>query len=453
MSFLSDLFHGNFGNLGEDLAPSNIFKDFGSSFSNQPTWAKALEIALPAVALGGVGLGALADVGVGAAAEGGLAAAETAGAGAGELGGLTAADVTFADPEMMAAMTGEAAIPADVTAPAVSTATPGLGLLPAGDTTVAPSIAEAGGFGDTAMGPSFLNTPVGPDVAFTGGDFTAGTPGVAGGGGAGSVFGPAPTPFDPGMGAQPIPFGGTDAATAAATGTAAPPAGGTFGSNFMQSLSAFPGKLGTALGNPMTDLGIAGLGLNLYGGYQSQQALKKVQQQVADAANQAAGARQAALGAAQPMINIGEAMMTGGQLPGPVKAMLDNFRNSQRARVIQSYTSQGQSGDINKNTMLAQDLNAVDNQVLALQETIGKQFVDTANSLLSSGLSATQISAELPMMMQRLDIALEQVTSNSIANFAAAMSGGTMKVAGQGTGFNLNLNTPGATASQTLLGA
>ena len=78
MSFLTDLFKGNWSNLGEDIAPQNIFKDFGSSFANQPTWAKALEIALPAVALGGVGLGALADVplAAGAGAEGGLAAAD-----------------------------------------------------------------------------------------------------------------------------------------------------------------------------------------------------------------------------------------------------------------------------------------------------------------------------------------------------------------------------------------
>ena len=33
MSFLSDLFQGNFSNLGNDLAPSNIFSDFGTDAS------------------------------------------------------------------------------------------------------------------------------------------------------------------------------------------------------------------------------------------------------------------------------------------------------------------------------------------------------------------------------------------------------------------------------------
>lgn len=34
MSFLSDLFHGNFGNLGNDLNPSNIFSDAGTDITN-----------------------------------------------------------------------------------------------------------------------------------------------------------------------------------------------------------------------------------------------------------------------------------------------------------------------------------------------------------------------------------------------------------------------------------
>src|SRR5215472_10872467 len=84
MSFLSDLFHGNFGNLGEDIAPQNIFKDFGSSFANQPMWAQGLELALPAIATGGALL-APELLGAGAAAEGGLAAAEGA---AGGIGGF-----------------------------------------------------------------------------------------------------------------------------------------------------------------------------------------------------------------------------------------------------------------------------------------------------------------------------------------------------------------------------
>jgi hypothetical protein len=71
----------------------------------------------------------------------------------------------------------------------------------------------------------------------------------------------------------------------------------------------------------------------------------------------------------------------------------------------------------------------------------------------TTGASATQIAAELPMMMQRLDIALQQQSGNAIANFAAAMSGGTMKVSGQGSGINLNLNTNAPTNTQTLLGA
>ena len=95
---MSELFHGNL-DLG-NLAPQNIFKDTVSSFQNQPEWAQIAEIALPAIALGGVGIGALGAGAGGVAAEAGLGAAE---AGGGALSGLTAADVSFLDPALTAA--------------------------------------------------------------------------------------------------------------------------------------------------------------------------------------------------------------------------------------------------------------------------------------------------------------------------------------------------------------
>jgi len=453
MSFLSDLFHGNFGNLGEDIAPQNIFKDFGSSFANQPEWAKIAEFAAPAVLSAGLALPELLPAaGAGFAAEGGLAATEAAApldllaggeaagtAGGGALSALTPEAVSFFDPATWGQITGEAAIGPDVVPP-----TPGLGLAPAGDTTVAPSLGSAIGAGDTAMGPSFLNTPVGTDTAFTGGDFAVGPPGAAAG--PPNVFGPGPTPFDPGMGAAPVSGGAGWLGPGGVAATAPPAAaadGGGFAANFAQSLSAFPGQVGKALGNPLTDIGIAGLGWNMFQGYQGQQALKNLQQQETDYQNRIAQAGQASLSAARPMLQAGEALMTGGPVPAPMQALLDSFRNAQRARVIQSYGGQSLSTDPQKNTALAQDLNAVDNQMLALREQLGQQITDTANRMLSTGASATQIAAELPMMMQRLDIQLQQMTGNAITNFAAAMSGGTMKVAGLGSGQNINITTGG----------
>jgi hypothetical protein len=154
------------------------------------------------------------------------------------------------------------------------------------------------------------------------------------------------------------------------------------------------------------------------------------------------------------MLSTGNALIMGGPLPTSVKAMFDQYSSAAKAQIIQGYGARNQSTDPLQNSALQQDLSAVDRNVLALQEQVGTQMVDTANKMVASGASATNIAAELPLMMQRLNIQLEQMVGSSIANFAAAMSGGTMKVAGQGTGgINLNLNTPGATNTQSLLGA
>src|SRR5215472_17199748 len=123
MSFFSDLFSGNFGNLGSDLAPSNIFKDTVSSFENQPGWLQGLEIGGAAAlgagaALPALGAAVIPDFGmaVGEAAGGGfadLAGGAGAAAGAGGLSGLTEGDVSFLDPTLL----GEASAPGAVPPP------------------------------------------------------------------------------------------------------------------------------------------------------------------------------------------------------------------------------------------------------------------------------------------------------------------------------------------------
>jgi hypothetical protein len=188
---------------------------------------------------------------------------------------------------------------------------------------------------------------------------------------------------------------------------------------------------------------LGGLGYNLWSGYQAQQRLNELQQQEAGYASNVAATAQAEQRAATPMLQLGEAMMTGGSFSGPVQAMLKRYGDQQRAAIIQGYAARnpGNNAAANPemNSALQQDLANVDTNVLIMQEQIGSQFVNTANTLLAQGVSATEIAARLPMMMQELSIQLGQLTSNSMANFAAAMSGGTMRVAGQGTG-GVNLN-------------
>ena len=450
MSFLSDLIHGNFGNLGEDLAPQNIFKDTISSFQNQPMWAKGLEMALPVLLTAGA---ALPEMLAGAgAAEGGLAAAE-AGAGAVDLttmGGAAEAGLGAGVDTTAGVLGAEAGpfagLPADLVASGGGTAATDVAsataALPPDIAGVAPdlnpalfqTVAGAGG----ESGPTVASTLTGD---FSGGSFAAGTPGGVATGGAtapaaGSIFGPAPTAFDPGMGAPPIAFGGVGSPAAAAAGAPTPGVMDTLGSTF--------GSIGSGIKSAAPWLGAAGLGYSLFQGYQSQQAQKALQKQEQDYQNAIAGAGRASLAAAQPMLETGEALMTGGTVPAPMQALLDNFRNAQRARIIQGYGARNQNTDPTQNSALTADLNAVDNQMLALREQIGQQIVDTANTMLSQGVNATQIAARLPIIMQQLDMQLQQMEGNAIANFASAMSGRSMRVAGLGSGGqNLNINLTG----------
>ena len=467
MSFLSELFHGHldWGNL----SPPNLFKDTASSFANQPEWAKIAEIALPAVALGGVGLGALADVGVAGAAGG--AAAE---------GGLAAADIGagLADPTAEAIALDAAGTPAGVAAGAGA---PLAGLSPSTYFGAAP-VADAGGAlpatSELAVGPANPFIAGGDQLPFVGPSgltqtgagglpsLEGGTPGtvasadwstavsqplIGGAGGAGAGGG-ATTGGDFAAVASAVDTappglttGITDPFNAVATATGPAPPGLTTGGATPSVL----GQIGSTLKSAAPWLGAAGLGYNLFQGYQSQQALKQLQQQELDYQNKIAQAGQGALNAAQPLLATGQALELGGDIPPALQARFDQYRNAQRAQIIQGYGARGQNTDPLQNSALQQDLGAVDQNLLAMKQQLGDDMIKTANTMLSQGVSATQIAARLPMIMQQLDIQLQQLTSNSIANFAAAMSGGTMKVAGVGSGQNINLNLGGGALSPT----
>src|SRR5208282_6524811 len=109
MSFLSDIFSGNFSNLGQDLAPSNIFSDFGSDIAKDPLLDAGLLVG------GGLLTAGLADpalLGLGAA--GGAADLST-------MGGAAAAGIG-AGVDPTAASLGAAAAGGDVAGASAYTA-------------------------------------------------------------------------------------------------------------------------------------------------------------------------------------------------------------------------------------------------------------------------------------------------------------------------------------------
>jgi septal ring factor EnvC (AmiA/AmiB activator) len=115
----------------------------------------------------------------------------------------------------------------------------------------------------------------------------------------------------------------------------------------------------------------------------------------------------------------------------------------------------GQSSNPKNNTALAQDLAAIDRQATTLTTTLeqqlaqsGTQMTQTANQLIQTGASTTQIAAQLPLMVQELNIKLSQMTSTSIANFAAALNGRS-GVGGAGSGVNINLSGISPTGQPT----
>jgi hypothetical protein len=392
MSFLSDLVEGKSGNLGKDL--SNPFDDAGTDFSKQPTWAKDLEIAAPlaigALATGGLDLTALPGV------FGGEAAAD---AGAAGIAGQTVADATLGGADALgfagdvgagtgATVGGDALTGIDT---ALSTA-PGAGGV-AGQTLAAPTIASGG-------------WPASLDLAAGGGTDAAGAPLSLGGG-----------------------------ATAGAT-----PSGGGV-------LSSLTSGLKTAA--PF--VGAAGLGASLYSGYEQKQQLNSLNKQEQANAINAGNIAAQAQSIAAPLLNNGQALttyLTTGTLPPQFQTQVDQTIASQKAGIIQGYASRGMSTDPKQNSQLQQDLAAVDNSknelMTSLESTLataGNQMITTANNLLSQGLSATQLEAQIPIQISQLNQELNQSMSQAISNFAAAINGGGQS----GKAITLNVGGGGAT--------
>ena len=389
MSFLSDLFKGNFSNLGNDLAPSNVFSDFGTDA------VKTLEnpvadagIALTALTLG-AGLPALAGLGaVDATAAGGGAldaslgaAASAGGAAAGTdalgFGGDLSAGTDLSS--WLASPTGTSGLSSDT-----------LSLAPTADATGASSapitLASAtNGIQPTLWGDS------GADTATLG-------PGAAG---------------------SPL----ATAAPGAAPGTAST---GVWDSIVNALNSPTTKALGTAVG-------LGGLGYNLFEGYEGKKALNALNQQEATNAASLAGTAAQENAAAQPLLASGNTLqqyLTTGTLPPQFQAQVTQQVQAAKASIIQGYASRGMSTDPNQNSALAQDLANVDLQSQTLQAnlestlaTAGGQMIQQANSLLQSGASATEISAQLPLAVQQLNTQLNQQTASAVSAFAASLNG------------------------------
>lgn len=441
MSFFSDLFQGNFSNLGSDLAPSNVFKDTASSFESQPGWLQGLEGA-GATALAAFVLPELlpafagADL-AGAGAATSFGAASDAFDVAGGLGpGLagTAFDTTGGVP---LAGLDASAVGADATLPAAS-------------------IPTAGGFAGSAADFATSFNPSLPGAFTPDGSVSAADAAVA----ASPAATTAPVPFagatggaiptDPAFGA----FGTSAVPFAGVTG-GVPPAGAAAagGGGVLDTLGSGLSAVGTGLTKVAPLVGAGALGVNLYEGYQQKKALDATNQAQQQNIQQAANAQAAAMANVQPLLNNGSMLttyLTNNTLPPQFQSQIDQWVQATKAQVTQGYSSRspGDPGaaDPLKNSALQQDLANVDQQALGLKanfenllSTAGQQMITTANQLISTGLNATQLESEIPIAVSKLNQTLNLQMSQAISSFAAALNGGQRNQGGPG-GVNIALS-------------
>ena len=426
MSFFTDLFSGNFGNLGHD-----IFSD------------PAADIGL---GIAGAGLGALALPAI-----------------AGAIPALGATDALAAAAPAVAADAGSGgalALSADVPAAAAEGIDPATAWI----NSLTGGAGGAGGAGGTSdalgfmpfQGPvSNFPAPPGTPTMLTTGAQAGLSPTTEASLTELPAAQPFPTPpqiFQP----SPFPAGGVDPTMVgigggggsplmnAATAPGVTPGFGAGGQpidiittqgprNVADTSNIFTNLGNQITQNPLSLVGVAGLGYNLLQGYQQNQALKGLQGTETALATSAQQAQQQAQGAAAPLLSSGEALQQAfvtGTLPPQYQSQVNQWVQGLKAQIAQGYASRGMPTDPSKNSALAQDLSNADaqgvtlsNQLLGQLQAAGQAMVQQANTMIAQGLSATQIAAEIPIAMQKLSIQLGQNTSTSIANFAGALGG------------------------------
>lgn len=375
MSFLTDLVHGNTGNLGNDI-------------SHDP-WGTA------GVVAGTAGLGLLAAPAIGGLL--GLGGAEAAGAGAvgaealGAGAGATEAALGFAGD---VGATGGAA--AGAATDATSTA---LGLAPtaAAPTTATTAVANAAGSG---FDPSAGLDPL---------KFLYDSPSTVPGGT------PSGLPTSGGVGNIASSYNGADALTAGGGGSSGPggsapegaPAGagksflenlGTGISNIPNQLAGDPLKLAAPL------VGAAGLGYSLYN----------------QKNNPAGGAAQNQLNAIAPgQISQGEGLqqyLTNGTLPPGAQAQVDQQIKAAKAQAVSAAAKSGLPTDPSQNSALAAQFAQIESSAVQQQQQL-------ASNLFNQGSAEVGVGTGVLNNIMQVNQQQTAQTGQAISSFASSLAG------------------------------
>jgi len=112
-----------------------------------------------------------------------------------------------------------------------------------------------------------------------------------------------------------------------------------------------------------------------------------------------------------------------GALPPGQQAQLEQATRAEKAKIVQSYASQGLPADPSKNTALAQDLNAVDERALAAKGTLEGQDFQAGQQLINAGIQESGMANALYTQLQQIDQSNTTAIGAAIARMAAALSG------------------------------
>lgn len=156
----------------------------------------------------------------------------------------------------------------------------------------------------------------------------------------------------------------------------------------------------------------AGLGLNLARGNQAPAGLADMTAAAASLKNTG---------------SVLQSYMQTGTLPPGMQASVDQATAAAKARIIQNYASRGLNTNPTQNSALQQELQQLQQNAIITAAQIG-------DKLMTEGLSATQISAQIYNNLITIDRQRQAATGSAIASFAAALSGGgggtTIKLGG-----------------------
>lgn len=390
MSLLSDVFHGDIGNIGNDI--TGMFRPNEIASTLEGAAAVALPFAAPAIA----GLFGAGDA-VGAAAGAGGSIFDSLFGG----GGAAAADAGSILP--YAATDATTAAGGGASGAISSALGSGAGASPfsLGDFNgLAPEVLNYGNAASGAVSGAASGATSGAGSAL--GDITSLTSNLN--------FASDPGAIAPGAsGASNLqsltdPAYATLSGGANSAGGAAPAGGQTFLDKLVSGVTNASGNALDSIAKNPLGVGAATVGL----GYNLLQGQKTLPNQ---------NALQSEVSTLTPQAQQFMGYLASGTLPPGLQAVVTQTSQARKAQIIANAARNGQSTDPTQNSALGQDLAAVDQQALIAVAQQGE-------ALFQTGLSEAQLSSSI--MQGLLGVEQQQTASmgKAISNFASALSGG-----------------------------